>query len=46
MELHVTAYETALRAQYAELEATISTLKSQGSFLTNQITSMNASKTN
>lgn len=46
MELHVTAYETALRAQYAELESTISTLKSQGSFLTNQITSMNASKTN
>lgn len=31
---------------YAELEATISTLKSQGSFLTNQITSMNASKSN
>jgi flagellar hook-associated protein 2 len=43
MELHVTAYETRLRAQYAALESTISTLKSQSSFLTNQITSMNNS---
>jgi len=45
MELHVTAYETMLRAQYAQLESTISTLKSQGSFLTNQINSLTA-KTN
>ena len=41
MELRVTAYETNLRAQYATLESTISTLKSQGSFITNQINSMN-----
>jgi flagellar hook-associated protein 2 len=40
MELRVTAYETNLRAQYATLESTISTLKSQGSFITNQINSM------
>jgi flagellar hook-associated protein 2 len=46
MELHVNAYETALRAQYAELESTISTLKSQGSFLTSQITSMTSSNSN
>jgi len=46
MELHVTAYETSLRAQYAELESTISTLKSQGSFLTSQINSMNGSNNN
>ncbi|MDQ1521886.1 MAG: flagellar hook-associated protein 2, partial [Actinomycetota bacterium] len=46
MELHVTAYETRLRAQYAALEATISTLKSQSSFLTNQITSMNNNNSN
>ncbi len=43
MELHVTAYETSLRATYSALEATIATLKSQGTFLTNQITSMNNS---
>ncbi len=43
MELHVTAYETSLRATYAALESTIATLKSQGTFLTNQITSMTSS---
>ena len=42
MELHVTAYETMLRAQYATLESTISTLKTQSSFITNQINAMNA----
>ena len=42
MEQHVTAYETMLRAQYATLESTISTLKTQSSFITNQINSMNA----
>jgi flagellar hook-associated protein 2 len=41
MELHVTAYETGLRAQFSALEATISTLKSQSSFLTSQINSFN-----
>jgi flagellar hook-associated protein 2 len=41
MELRVTAYETNLRAQYATLESTISTLKSQSSFITNQINALN-----
>jgi flagellar hook-associated protein 2 len=41
MELHVAAYETMLRAQYATLESTISTLKTQSSFITNQINSLN-----
>ena len=45
MELHVTAYETMLRQQYATLESTISTLKSQGTFLTNQVNSL-TSKSN
>jgi flagellar hook-associated protein 2 len=45
MEVHVTAYETNLRQQYATLESTISTLKSQSTFLTNQITALNT-KTN
>ncbi len=40
MEVHVNAYETNLRQQYATLESTISTLKSQGSFLTSQINSL------
>ena len=43
METRVTAYETRLRQQYATLEATISTLKSQSTFLTNQVNSMNKS---
>jgi flagellar hook-associated protein 2 len=42
MELHVTAYETLLRKQYATLESTISTLRSQSSFLTNQINALTA----
>jgi len=42
MEQHVTAYETMLREQYATLESTISTLKTQSSFISNQINSMNA----
>ena len=46
MELHVTAYETLLRQQYATLESTISTLKSQSSFLTNQINSLNGNSSN
>jgi flagellar hook-associated protein 2 len=40
MEIHVTAYETNLRQEYATLESTISTLKSQSSFLTSQINSL------
>jgi flagellar hook-associated protein 2 len=43
MELRVTAYEKSLRMQYATLESTISTLKSQGTFISNQIDSMNKS---
>jgi flagellar hook-associated protein 2 len=43
METRVTAYETRLPQQYAPLEGTISTLKSQSSFLTNQVNSMNKS---
>ena len=43
METRVTAYEARLRRQYATLEATISTLKSQSTFLSNQVDSMNKS---
>ncbi|HUI47057.1 MAG TPA: flagellar filament capping protein FliD, partial [Acidimicrobiia bacterium] len=43
MELHVTAYETMLRQEYADLESTISTLKTQGSFLTSQISTFSSS---
>lgn len=46
MELHVTAYEKMLRAQYATLESTISTLKTQSSFITNQVNAMNANSAN
>ena len=37
MELRVTQYETMIRAQWADLESTISSLKSQNSFLSSQI---------
>jgi flagellar capping protein FliD len=37
MELRVTQYETMIRAQWAQLESTISTLRSQNSFLSSQI---------
>jgi len=40
MEQQVTAYETMLRAEWTNLETTISTLKSQGTFLTSQLNSM------
>jgi flagellar hook-associated protein 2 len=39
MEVHVAAYETNLRQQYATLESTISSLKTQSAFLTSQINS-------
>ena len=40
MEQHVADYETNLRSQWSTLESTISSLKTQGSFLTSQIDSM------
>jgi flagellar hook-associated protein 2 len=43
MELRVTAYETMIRAQWAALESTISTMKSQSSFLSSQISSSTGS---
>ncbi len=42
MELRVNAYETMLRQQWADLETTISTLKSQSSFLTSQIAGLSS----
>jgi flagellar hook-associated protein 2 len=46
MEQHVTAYETMLRQQYAALESTISTLRSQSSFLTSQINALSFNGSN
>jgi hypothetical protein len=44
MEVRVTNYETALRAQWAQLESTIGTLKTTGDWLTQQVASMSGSK--
>jgi flagellar hook-associated protein 2 len=44
MELRVTQFETSLRAQWATLESTISTLKTQGDWLTAQSNQQNSSK--
>jgi flagellar hook-associated protein 2 len=40
MELRVTQYETMIRAQWAALESTISTMKSQNSFLSSQLSGL------
>ena len=43
MEVRVTQYETMLRSQWSDLEATIGTLKTTGDWLTQQVASMSKS---